>query len=292
MGVMARTIQEIFDSMKAEGIRLATAQSNAAMLAMYNNTSAVAAWKLMYYTKAFAVWTLEKIMDAYLVAVTKKIDEEYAHTLKWYRTKALAFQYGFDLIADTDKFDNTGKTDDEVAASKIVKYAAVNETTIDNKRVLLLKVATIINDDLAPLSDTQLAAFTAYMQEVKDAGVVIIIYNREADLLRATVQFDYNPLLLDGSGNRLDGNGSAPVPAASLSYLLNLPFNGEISLAKYIDALQVAYGNSDGNVFLISMQRKVGDDWISIDNTFIPDAGYARFDTGALTINYVPRVEG
>ena len=51
-----------------------------------------------------------------------------------------------------------------------------------------------------PISEPQLAAFTAYMEEIKDAGVGILIYNRLADLIKIEVDFYYNLLLLDSAG--------------------------------------------------------------------------------------------
>ena len=290
---MADTIQSIYDSMVAEGISEATYQGNDDALAMFNNPSATALWKLLFNTQAVSIASMENNYDLFTAFVNDALANESAHTTRWYRTKALAFQYGFNLIPDTDQFDNTGYTDDEIAASQIVEYAAVNETTVDSKRVLLIKIATLVNGDLAPLSDVQLAAFTAYMQEIKDAGVPLTIYNQTAALITAQVDYYYNPLLLDGNGNRLDGLGEPPVPAAALNYLLNLPFNGEFSNAKFIDALQVSFGNGDGNVFLKSAQYKTGaNSYTAIPNTFVPDAGYVRFDTDGLVINYIPYVAG
>lgn len=288
---MARTIDAIFTEMYNEGVRLATEQENTDALNMFNNTSAFALWRLFYYAMAFCVWSFENVQDLFFTNVNNTIANEFAHTPRWYRTKALAFQYGFNLIPDTDKFDNTGKTQDEIDASFIVKYAAVNETTVDGKRVLLIKIATLVDGVLSPLSDVQLAAFTAYMQEIKDAGVPLIIYNRLADLITAEVDFYYNPLLLDSEGNRLDGLAGKPAEDAANNFLLNLPFNGEFSNAKFIDALQDAYGAAERDVFLLSASRKSGNnDYVSIPNTFIPDAGYARFDVNGLTINYIPYV--
>jgi hypothetical protein len=54
----------------------------------------------------------------------------------------------------------------------------------------------------------------------------------------------------------------------------------------------VAYGVDNKNVFLKSMLKKINDtDYQSVGNTFIPDAGYTKFDdVGGLTINYISHV--
>ena len=62
---MARTTQQIFDSMVAEGIAKATADGNADALAMFANTSKVAIWRLLFYIMAFAIMSFEKLLDAF-----------------------------------------------------------------------------------------------------------------------------------------------------------------------------------------------------------------------------------
>ncbi len=53
--------------------------------------------------------------------ITNKINTLVPHTLAWYRTKALLFQYGFDLKEDSDQFDNGTATDEAIQDSKIIK---------------------------------------------------------------------------------------------------------------------------------------------------------------------------
>lgn len=290
---MARTIEEIFESQRTEAIRLAQEMNNTAAENMLNNPSKVAIWRILFYAFAFCAWSLEKIFDNTIALIDAMIAQLTPHSLRWYRSKALAFQFGFDLVPETDKYDNTGKTSSEIEASKLVKYAAVNESIIDGVRVLLIKIAGVDTDGkLTQLPQIVYEAFTAYMERVRDAGNVLVIYNHEADVLRTMVDVYYNPLLLDGSGNRLDGLGGKPVEDAANAYLLSRPFNGEFSNAGFIDALQNAFGVNERNVFLRSMERKIGpNDWQSVGNTIIPDAGYAKFDDNSgLNLNYIPQV--
>lgn len=289
---MARTIQQIFDEQKAEAIRLATEQSNDEALDMFNNSSKVSLWRLLFFTMAFCAWSLEKVFDGFMDLVNSIIASLTPHSTRWYRTKALAFQYGFDLVPETDKYDNTGIASDVIDASKVVKFCAVNETTVDGRRVLLVKVAGVdSNGILQQLPTLQFDAFVAYMLRVKDAGNFIIFYNRLADLLKTEVDVYYNPLLLDATGSRLDGQAGKPLEDAANNYLLNLVFNGEFSNAAFIDTLQAAFGVDNKNVFLKSMQRKITDtSYQSVGNTFIPDAGYAKFEDAGLIINYISHV--
>lgn len=289
---MARTIQQIFEEQKAEGIRLATEQNNTEALEMFNNPSRMALWRLLFYTMAFCAWSLEKVFDSFTVLVNDMIATLTPGSLRWHRTKALAFQFGFDLIPETDRYDNSGKTADEIEASKVVRYAAVNEAQVDGRRVLLVKVAGVDGSgNLIQLPPDQEAAFISYMERIKYAGNILIIYNRVADILKTEVDVYYNPLLLSFDGSRLDGLGGKPLEEAAKNYLLNLPFNGEFSNAAFVDTLQNAYGVDNKNVFLKSMQRKINaTSYQSVGNTFIPDAGHTKFDEGGLLINYIAHV--
>jgi hypothetical protein len=288
---MARTTQEIFDSMVAEGIRLATAQGNTAAVGMFANTSKVAIWRLLFYVQAFAIMTFEKLMDAFGISIDARIATLKPGKLSWYRQKAKDFQFGFPLYTESDEFDNTGYTDAEIEASKIIAYAACTETTLNGVRVVLLKVAKLNGTDLEPLSNTEFAAFESYMQtKVKFAGTTLIIYNQVADLLKAEVDVYYNPLLLDTNGLRTDAAGY-PVRDAAELYPTQLEFDGEFTNAGFIDALQSCYGVSRRKVNLKRMERKpAGGAYQSVGSSFIPFAGYCKFDTGGLVINYIADV--
>lgn len=288
---MARTTQEIFDSMVAEGVRLATAQGNTAAVSMFANTSKVAIWRLMFYIQAFAIMAFEKLLDAFGVVVDTKIATLKPGKLSWYRQKAKDFQYGFPLYTETDEFDNTGYNATEIEASKIIAYAACTETTLNGVRVVLLKVAKLNGTDLVPLSNTEFAAFESYMQtKVKFAGTTLIIYNQVADLLKAEVDVYYDPLLLDQNGLRTDAAGY-PVRDAATLYPTQLEFDGEFTNAGFIDALQACYGVSRRKVNLKRMERKpAGGSYTSVGSPFIPFAGYCKFDTSGLVINYIADV--
>lgn len=289
---MARSIQTIFEEQQNEGIRQATAAGNDELLAMFTNTSKVAVWRILFYSIAYCIWSFEKVMDGFTQMISAMIDALTPHNLRWYRTTALKFQYGFDLLPESFKFDNTGKTAQEIEDSKVVKYVAVNEATVDNVRVLLMKIAGVDSEGkLSQLPVVVEQAFAAYVERFKDAGNVVLIYNRPADTVRAEIDVYYNPLLLDAAGNRLDGLGGKPLEQAADAYLLQLDFNGEFSNAAFADVLQNAYGVSSRGVFIKSIAKKTGSGpFININNSFIPEPGYIKYETGGLVFNYIRHV--
>lgn len=227
---MARKIaeiqQEMFDSIAADE-----------NLAGLNSQSKVSIYRLIVFIVAFSIWVLENLFDTHKKEVDDIIEAKMPHRPSWYRTKAKAFQYGFALITDTDKYDNTGFTDDQVLNSKIIKYAAVTPSAGQ----ILIKIATEAAGVLAPITPEQKASFDAYILEIADCGVKYIVVNHLPDILLLNLQIFRDPLVLDSTGMSII-NGNYPVQDAINEYMKELPFNGELVLAHFIDKLQKAEG--------------------------------------------------
>lgn len=269
---MARTIQEI-----QELIYQAKAQEPA--LNELNSTSKVAIWRLWMYIIAVAIWSLEKLFDLHRADIDKRLAELKPHTARWYRSKALAFQYGFDLLTDSDKFNNTGHTEEQIEASKIVKYSAVVESP--NEGRLIVKIAGEQGEQLQPITDAQKQAFEAYLQEIKDAGVRISVVNYQPDILHLQMKIVYDPLVLDSNGQSIT-NAFNPIERTIKDYLKRLPFNGELVLAHLIDALQQAEGVRIPHLVL-AQSKHIGTNgnygaFEAIEISKIPTAGYFTID--------------
>nr|DAK54615.1 MAG TPA: Baseplate structural protein [Caudoviricetes sp.]DAN71635.1 MAG TPA: Baseplate structural protein [Caudoviricetes sp.]DAR83965.1 MAG TPA: Baseplate structural protein [Caudoviricetes sp.]DAS44017.1 MAG TPA: Baseplate structural protein [Caudoviricetes sp.] len=269
---MARTIQEI-----QELIYQAKAQEPA--LNELNSTSKVAIWRLWVYIIAVAIWSLEKLFDLHRADIDKRLAELKPHTARWYRSKALAFQYGFDLLTDSDKFNNTGHTEEQIEASKIVKYSAVVESP--NEGRLIVKIAGEQGEQLQPITDAQKQAFEAYLQEIKDAGVRLSVVNYQPDVLHLQMKIVYDPLVLDSNGQSII-HATKPIETAIKDYLKRLPFNGELVLAHLIDELQQAEGVRIPHLVL-AQSKHIGTNgnygaFEAIEISKIPTAGYFTID--------------
>lgn len=240
---------------------------------------------LWTYVVALCSWDLEVKQDEHKAEVTSIIDTLKPHSLKWYAQKAKSFQNGYELIHDEDYYDNSQLTEEQISESKIVSYAAV----VEQGKALRLKVARIVNDDLAPLSEQQKESFTEYMARIKDAGVRLVIDSLPPDGLKLSLIIYYNPLVLSPDGNRIDGSVVDPVGKAIRSYLQNLPFNGTLVLAYLIDALQQVEGVVIPH--LVSAQAQYGlFPYSNINVKYNPDSGYLRLLVDEdLTIQYVPQ---
>ena len=269
---MARTIQEIQTL-----ILQAKAQEPA--LNELNSTSKVAIWRLWVYIIAVAIWSLEKLFDQHRADIDKRLAELKPHTARWYRSKALAFQYGFDLLPDSDTFNNVGHTEEQIEASKIVKYSAVIESK--NEGRLIVKIAGEQGEQLQPITDAQKQAFEAYLQEIKDAGVRLSVVNYQPDVLHLQMKIIYDPLVLDSNGQSII-HATKPVEETVKSYLKRLPFNGELVLAHLIDALQQAEGVKIPHLVLAQSKNiTIGGGYgafETIEISKIPTAGYFTID--------------
>ena len=269
--------------MVAEGIRLANGANLPAVVAMFGNTSSVAIWKILFYAVAFCINALETIQDMFRTEIDGLIAAEKPHSARWYAGMAKKFQYGYNLVPEADYYNNTILTQDQVNASLIVAYAAV----VEQDRGIRIKVAKIVNGDLVPLAAPELAAFVQYMEEVKDAGIKLLITTAVADDLKSTLRIYYNPLVLNAAGGRIDGIDAAPVKTAFKNYLLNLPFNGLFVPQLMLDALEVV----DGVVIVKDdlWQARYGAlDYAGIDVEYKPDAGYVRIADANLLITFIP----
>lgn len=225
---MARTITDIQNGIYAK---------IAADPTLPNSISQSAAYRRFVFIISYAIALLESLFDTHNQEVEDIIQTKFPHRLSWYRTKALAFQYGFDLIQDTDKYDNTGFTDEEIAATKVIKYSAVTKSGGQ----LRIKIATETAGVLAPIEPEVKESFDAYIDEIADAGVNYLVVNLLPDILLLNIQIYRDPLVLDANGMSIL-NANYPVQDAINEYMKELPFNGELVLAHLVDKLQQVPG--------------------------------------------------
>ncbi len=264
---MARQIEiiqkEMFDGITSNEV-----------LSEMNSTSKVANYRLYVFVVSFSIWVLENLFDTHKREVNDIIEAKMPHRSSWYRTKALAFQYGFDLIQDTDKFDNTGYTDEEIEASKIIKYSAVTKSGGQ----LYIKIATEAGGVLTPIAPEIKESFDAYMDEIADAGVKYLVVNHLPDILLLNIQIYRDPLVLDANGMSII-NANYPVQDAINEYMKELPFNGELVLLHLIDKLQKVEGvniphivNAESQVIDINTNEYLDPAPINVKT--VPVSGY------------------
>jgi len=223
--------------------------SNEVLSAKLNSTSLYAMFRCFVFIVATAIWIFEGFFDQHVVETDDKIRNQKSGTLPWYKTMALQFQYGFDLVPDKDYFDNGTATAEQIEASKIIKYAAVGESETESR--IIIKIAGEIGGVLTEFTDpAQIEAIEAYFKEIKWPGLITII-NYKADLLYLNLQIKRDPKVLNDEGMSIL-NANYPVIEALQEFMKELPFNGELRLSALVDKLQLIPGVND--VTLLSAQ--------------------------------------
>lgn len=256
---------------------------------LFSDTFSIVSFEnFLFEIIAMAIFIHELFFDQHKKEVDDTLANKKPGTKPWYRTMALQFQYGFDLVADKDYYDNTGYTDQVIEDSKIVKYSAVNEAT-ESSRVIV-KIAGESSGNLAPITVPQKEAFDTYMEEIKIAGVQLTIINYLPDKLYLTIQIKRDALVLSANGMSII-NANYPVNDAIEEFMKELPFDGELRLSALVDKLQVVPGVLDATILSASSS------WINPETNgyelpqpiyiaTIPVSGYFEVQ-GFDTINYV-----
>jgi len=326
---MARTINEIKESMlnayaKDDVIREKYDMEDGKELEF----SKVSIENILFYVIAAMLWTVEVLFDRHKQEVTDYIEQMKPHGLRWYVSKAKMFRYGeglmdeaeYQLINGTDRYpdikDNKKLTEAQIEEMQIVKFAAANELVNTNEfysnddkittsaisnsdGVVYLKIAKGNNTEKSRLSDDEFAAFITYINEVKDAGVMVEVINEPANLLRLKLDIYVNPMIISANtGKLVDPNraGELVVENAIKHYISNLPFNGEYRNVDLIDALQKVEG-----VVIPELKKAEesfgGAHFNEINAKSTPSSGHYVFvpvnpndphDESASKINYIP----
>jgi len=254
--------------------------------------SAVSLENIIFSDVAIAMFVMQELFNRFKIDISEILNAQISGTANWYAYKAMLFQFGveMDLVPETDYYDNTGRTDAEIAKSRVVHYAAAVEAR--DKSILYVKIATDdANGIRNPLPPDQLIAFKQYLNNIQYAGVRISVINDPPDEMRLEIDIYYDPLVLDETGRRLDGTDDAPVQVAIRNFLKNLPFNGTYTNQGLVDTLQIINGVVIAEI--ISAESRFGafTDFTAINAREIAHAGYYQILDENLTLNFISNEE-
>lgn len=240
---MNKTFAEIFAEMEA-------AKNSNPNLSGLTSTSKVSIWKMIFEVVSWSIFNFMQAANLHLQEIRELIATQKVFNLRRYRSEALRFQYGFDLIAESDQFKPTYEdngvdiiaTDEQIEASKIVKYAACNRV-IDNARAkIVMKIAPQNLDDV--FASEVMQAFAKYIEEIAPAGDHVTIINYLPDVLKFSFKIKYDPMVLKADGMNIL-TAKFPVQEAIETFLKNLPFNGELSVQRLESAMLAVDGVED-----------------------------------------------
>ncbi len=248
--------------------------------------SAVSLENIIFSDVAIAMFVMQELFDRFKIDISAILNAQLSGTVNWYAYKAMLFQYGMELVPETDFYDNTGLTSEQITATRVVKYAAAVESK--DKSILYVKVATDDENGVRqPLSSAQLTAFKQYLNDVQYAGVRVIVINDPADEMRLIIDIYYDPLVLDETGKRLDGTSNTSVQDAIRNYLANLPFNGTYTNQGLVDTLQVIDGVRIAEIKSAASRYGTYTEFTEINTREIAHAGYYQISDANLNLNFI-----
>lgn len=193
-------------------------------------------------------------------------DSAIPGTERWLQKEILKFQYG-----DTLSFDNiTAKYFYAVidATKQIIARCAItSQGTIST-----VKAAKLVSGSPVALSGAELTSLRSFVNQIKWAGMQLLVVSQDADLLNAPMTIYYNgivPLAVM----------QAAVEQAYTDYLAALPFNGQYSIIRHIDAIQ-AVENVNDVVIGVVQAKPTGGAYLPVVRIYNPAAGYIVKDPG------------
>ena len=276
---MARTIQEIYDSIIAEKESFSSLDGLLPLGTDYNSllselssVSKVAVWRLWAYVIAWFSWVLETLWDHHKIEVEEIAARAKYGSLPWYVDQAKLWQNG-DVLTYIDGFPGYAIVD---ASKRLVTQASANEDSFPAQ--VFLKVAQGI-DPLTPLSAQDLTEFTAYINQVKPAGIKVIVSSLNADTLRVDMTIGYDPILDPTDVEQ------AVIDAIN-AYLKSLPFDGRFTRLAFEDAIQAVTGVK--TISPTTLEGFQGAVVSLISQEYVAQAGYMTFDEVQSNITLQP----
>lgn len=268
-----KSFQEIYDA-------IIEAKEAKPELQELTSDSKVSVWGNLVWIVAYIIDVLRQMFATHKAEMEELLRTQKNHKAADVRRRLLNFQLGFSLIPETDEWNNAGHTSEEIADSKIIKYAAVTDNML--QKGVVCKIATEEDGKLTPIDQNDVDAVLDYIREIKPAGVPYRIVNFPPDLLTLHIRIFRDPLILDQNGmNRLTGGET--VKEALQEFMKELPFNGKLILQSLTDKLQDVDGVKIAHIDYAASKWVNGDtqnygNYIGIDVKKIPESGYFEIE--------------
>ena len=249
---MARTIQQIKAAMTQQFMTDSVIREKYGITgdATFDTTfSTVSLENIWFSIVASAIWVLESIFDVFKADVDEKIAGAVLASIPWYHKIALEFQYGDSLVFDEETQQFVYPSVDP--SKQVVKFAAARDI---GAGVYVLAAGADSAGNPVVLSSAVLSAFESYLKQRKPAGVILQADSFNPDLVRVNMTVQYDPQVIDASGQLIADPSVKPVEAAIDGYLRGIVYGGVLNKTKLVDAVQAAPGVKD--VLLSSVSVK------------------------------------
>ena len=218
---MSRTLTEIYN----EAVET---RNKYLELTELTNDSKMSIINAFTWVTAAAIYSFETLLDVFTTDIAKTFTQRINGTSAYYANAMLKWQYGDDLIINDEGTAFHYATED--TTKRLITHVSYqeyyNEEFKDN--ILILKVASGEGRSLSQLSDEELIAARAYLNQIKFAGVKCNVVSRRGDVLvpRLTVYYD-------GAITKEE-----LYDTALIDFIVNMKFDSLVYSQKIIDAIQ------------------------------------------------------
>lgn len=221
---MSRTLTEIYN----EAVET---RNKYLELTELTNDSKMSIINAFTWVTAAAIYSFETLLDVFTTDIAKTFTQRINGTSAYYANAMLKWQYGDDLIINDEGTAFHYATED--TTKRLITHVSYqeyyNEEFKDN--ILILKVASGEGRSLSQLSDEELIAARAYLNQIKFAGVKCNVVSRRGDVLvpRLTVYYD-------GAITKKELYDN--IDTALIDFIVNMKFDSLVYSQKIIDAIQ------------------------------------------------------
>ena len=240
---------------------------------------AVSVEGIFIYLWAFGAWVIATLFDRHRQEVDERLAALKPHTLRWYVTKAKAYQHGDELPQDGNGQPNSDKYARIDETKQLIRYAVAQEVN----NTVLLKVAKYTSkDNKTPtkLSDEEITGFKYYLSQIKDAGVPVAVVSNAPDDMVVSLKIAYNPMTLTlQNGVLLDTDGNNVVRNAIVQVIENLPFNGDCRNSDILNAVLAIQGIDVADIKSVQVKAAGTTVLAKVIGYCTPESGYFRLAT-------------
>ena len=221
---MSRTLTEIYN----EAVET---RNKYLELTELTNDSKMSIINAFTWVTAAAIYSFETLLDVFTTDIAKTFTQRINGTSAYYANAMLKWQYGDDLIINDEGTAFHYATED--TTKRLITHVSYqeyyNEEFKDN--ILILKVASGEGRSLSQLSDEELIAARAYLNQIKFAGVKCNVVSRRGDVLvpRLTVYYD-GAITKEELYDNID--------TALIDFIVSMKFDSLVYSQKIIDAIQ------------------------------------------------------
>lgn len=275
---MARTKEEIFNDI------VARKTANAALQAIMSSNSKASFYQTLFDLFAEVIGDFELTFDAFVLQLDGLLESKQVHNATWWRRISLAFQLG-----DALEIQSNGNLAYPVVNTdlQIIKRSAVVTQSLGSLELRVAKLDTD-NQTPIPLTTAERTAFTAYVDEIGPAGIVVTITSTNGDEVRGTFRVLIDTEIINISDGTLLSDGTTkPVEVAILAYLAtfqNDNFGGVFFVNKLVESILGANGVLNATVLTFEKKSPVEASFSDVlaltGRKFNTASGYVRLQDG------------